>query len=96
MWHAPGRSFQEDFIAEIAADVRAWGQKGRMDRDSELEWDPPINAAPIGVMAESGGVAVAGNFGTYEKRLMVERGARESAGARAGCQARHSSQAKRL
>ena len=41
----------------------------------ELEWEPSLNAAHIGVTANSGVVTLAGHVGTYAEKLAAEKAA---------------------
>jgi hypothetical protein len=45
----------------------------KKDVESELEWDPHINAAHVGVMVENGVVSLTGHLGTYGEKFVVER-----------------------
>ncbi len=55
----------------------------KKDVESELEWDPAINAAHIGVMAQNGVVTVTGHLGTYGEKFLVERAVQRVQGVRA-------------
>ena len=52
---------------------------------AELEWDPEINAAAIGVGVKDGVVTVSGHFNTYAEKFAIERallrGAQQHLGA---------------
>ena len=50
---------------------------------AELEWDPEINAAAIGVGVKDGIVTVSGHLGTYAEKFAVERALRRIDGVRA-------------
>ena len=41
----------------------------------ELEWDPSLNAAHIGVMADKGIVTLTGHVGTYAEKMAAEKAA---------------------
>ena len=41
----------------------------------ELEWDPSLNAAHIGVMADKGVVTLTGHVGTYAEKMAAEKAA---------------------
>ena len=49
----------------------------------ELEFDPAVNPANIGVSAEAGVVTLSGHVGSYAQKLSAERAARRVRGVRA-------------
>ena len=49
----------------------------------QLEWDPKVDAAAIGVAASSGAVTLAGFVDTYAGKLAAERAAKRVRGVRA-------------
>ncbi len=49
----------------------------------ELEWEPSLNAAHIGVTANSGVVTLAGHVGTYAEKLAAEKAAGRVTGVKA-------------
>ena len=55
----------------------------KKDVESELEWDPAINAAHVGVMVENGVVTLTGHLGTYGEKFLVERAVQRVQGVRA-------------
>ncbi|SEA55068.1 BON domain-containing protein [Variovorax sp. YR216] len=55
----------------------------KKDVESELEWDPAINAAHIGVLVENGVVTLTGHLGTYGEKFLVERAIQRVQGVRA-------------
>lgn len=48
----------------------------------ELDWDPSINAAHIGVVAEDGIITLTGHVGSYAEKIAAERATRRVAGVR--------------
>jgi osmotically-inducible protein OsmY len=48
----------------------------------ELEWDPAVNAAHIGVVAEDGVITLSGHVGSYAEKLAAERATKRVAGVR--------------
>ena len=50
---------------------------------AELEWDPEINAAAIGVGVKDGIVTVSGHLGTYAEKFAIERALRRIDGVQA-------------
>ena len=48
----------------------------------ELEWDPRVNAAHIGVTAEGSVITLSGFVSTYAEKLAAERAAKRVAGVR--------------
>ncbi len=54
----------------------------KKDVEAELEWDPSINAAGVGVAAQDGVVTLTGHLGTYAEKVAVERAAKRVAGVR--------------
>ena len=50
---------------------------------AELEWDPEIHAAAIGVGVKDGVVTVSGHLGTYAEKFAIERALRRIEGVRA-------------
>lgn len=49
----------------------------------QLEWDPAVDAAGIGVTAREGAVTLTGSIGTYAGKLAAERAAKRVYGVRA-------------
>jgi osmotically-inducible protein OsmY len=49
----------------------------------QLEWDPEVDAAAIGVAAKGGSVTLTGLIGTYSGKLAAERAAKRVRGVRA-------------
>jgi osmotically-inducible protein OsmY len=49
----------------------------------QLEWDPEVDAAEIGVAARNGSVSLSGLTGTYSSKLAAERAAKRVHGVRA-------------
>ncbi|HSR24816.1 MAG TPA: BON domain-containing protein [Candidatus Eisenbacteria bacterium] len=49
---------------------------------AELEWEPGVNAAHIGVSARSGAVALTGHVRTYEEKALARRAAMRVYGVR--------------
>lgn len=54
----------------------------RNDVIAELEWEPGVNAAHIGVSAREGAVALTGHVGTFEERALARRAAFHVRGVR--------------
>lgn len=54
----------------------------KKDVEAELEWDPSINAAHVGVAVEDGVVTLTGHLCTFAEKLGVERAAKRVAGVR--------------
>ncbi|MFM1856800.1 MAG: hypothetical protein RLZ83_2109, partial [Pseudomonadota bacterium] len=50
---------------------------------AELEWDPEINAASIGVGVKDGVVTVSGHLDTYAEKFAIERALRRIVGVKA-------------
>jgi osmotically-inducible protein OsmY len=55
----------------------------RQDVIDELEWDPSISAANIGVAVEQGVVTLTGHVASYAEKVAAERAARRVRGVRA-------------
>jgi len=55
----------------------------RKDVIDELEWDPSVNAAHIGVAVEKGVVTLSGHVATYAEKIAAERAVRRVRGVRA-------------
>jgi osmotically-inducible protein OsmY len=53
------------------------------DVEAELDWDPAINAAAIGVSAIEGVVTLTGHIDTFAEKFAAERAARRVAGVKA-------------
>lgn len=53
------------------------------DVNAELEWDPAIRAAHVGVAVEDGVVVISGHLGSYAEKHAVERAVQRVAGVRA-------------
>lgn len=53
------------------------------DINAELEWDPAINAAHVGVAVEDGVVVISGHLGSVAEKYAVERAVQRVAGVRA-------------
>ena len=54
----------------------------KKDVEAELEWDPSIDAAHVGVAVEDGVVTLTGHLSTFAEKLGVERAAKRVAGVR--------------
>jgi osmotically-inducible protein OsmY len=48
----------------------------------ELEWDPSVNAAHIGVVAEDGVITLTGHVGSYAEKIAAERAVKRVSGVR--------------
>ena len=55
----------------------------KKDVQAELEWDPAINAAEVGVAVKDGVVTLSGHLDTFAEKCEVERVAQRVAGVRA-------------
>ncbi|MFO1185703.1 MAG: BON domain-containing protein [Bauldia sp.] len=55
----------------------------RADVLAELDWEPSVNAANIGVAVENGVVTLSGHVATYAQRFAAERAAKRVRGVRA-------------
>ena len=53
---------------------------------SELEWEPSVNAAHIGVVVEDGVVTLTGHVGSYAEKIAAERAVKRVAGVHAVAQ----------
>jgi osmotically-inducible protein OsmY len=85
-WHAPKMGDQGGAVTP-----RTMNRKDAMKTDSELkkdvlaelEWDPEINAASIGVGVKDGVVTVSGHLDTYAEKFAIERALRRVVGVQA-------------
>lgn len=50
---------------------------------AELEWDPEVNSAAVGVGVKDGVVTVSGHLDTYAEKFAIERALRRVAGVKA-------------
>ena len=50
---------------------------------AELEWDPEVNAATVGVAVKDGVVTLTGHLETYAEKFAIERAVRRLSGVRA-------------
>lgn len=57
--------------------------KLRQNVIDELEYDPSINAANIGVTVAEGVVTLTGHVGSYQEKIMVEAAVKQVGGVRA-------------
>lgn len=55
----------------------------KMDVESELDWDPAINAANVGVAVKAGIVSLTGHIDTYAEKHAIERAVQRVAGVKA-------------
>ena len=55
----------------------------KADVESELAWDPSINAANVGVAVKSGIVTLTGHIDTYAEKYAIERAAQRVQGVKA-------------
>jgi osmotically-inducible protein OsmY len=55
----------------------------KQDVESELDWDPAINAAHVGVAVKDGVVTLTGHLETYGEKHAIERALQRVAGVRA-------------
>jgi osmotically-inducible protein OsmY len=53
------------------------------DINAELEWDPAVDAAHVGVAVEDGVVTISGHLSDYAEKYAVERAVHRVAGVRA-------------
>jgi osmotically-inducible protein OsmY len=54
----------------------------KKDVEDELEWDPKVNAARVGVTVSSGVVTLAGDVDTYAEKAAAEAAAKRVSGVR--------------
>lgn len=54
----------------------------KKDVEAELDWDPSINAARVGVAVQDGVVTLTGHLGTFAEKAEIERAAKRVAGVR--------------
>lgn len=55
----------------------------KADVTNELQWDPAINAAHVGVMVQAGVVTLTGHLETYAEKFAVERAVQRVEGVKA-------------
>jgi osmotically-inducible protein OsmY len=55
----------------------------KQDVEGELDWDPKINAAQLGVSVDKGVVSLLGRVGTYAEKLAAEQAVKRVSGVRA-------------
>lgn len=55
----------------------------KKDVEAELNWDPAVNAAAIGVSAKNGVVTLTGHIETYAEKLAAEKALRRVSGVKA-------------
>lgn len=55
----------------------------KKDIEAELEWEPAVNAAHIGVLVHNGVVTLTGHLETFAEKHVAERVVRRVAGVRA-------------
>lgn len=55
----------------------------KKDVESELEWDPSVNAAHVGVMVDKGVVTLTGHLETYGEKYLIERAVQRVQGVKA-------------
>ncbi|MDT4875426.1 BON domain protein [compost metagenome] len=55
----------------------------KKDVEAELEWDPSINAAEVGVAVKDGVVTLSGHLDTFVEKYEVEKVVQRVAGVRA-------------
>jgi osmotically-inducible protein OsmY len=55
----------------------------KKDVNAELEWDPEIDAAQVGVAVKDGVVTISGHLKTYADKFSIERALRRIEGVRA-------------
>jgi osmotically-inducible protein OsmY len=55
----------------------------KRDVESELEWDPSINATHVGVTVEAGVVTLSGHLDTFAEKYAAERAAQRVEGVKA-------------
>ena len=55
----------------------------KKDVEAELEWDPAVDAAHIGVAVKDGVVTLTGHLETFAEKYVAERAVRRVAGVRA-------------
>lgn len=55
----------------------------KKDIEAELEWDPAINAAQVGVSVKNGVVSLSGHLDTYAEKRAVEKAVQRVSGVQA-------------
>lgn len=55
----------------------------KKDVEAELEWDPSVNAAHVGVAVKDGVVSLTGHLDTYAEKFAIERAVQRVIGAQA-------------
>lgn len=55
----------------------------KKDVENELEWDPSVNAAQVGVAVDKGVVTLTGHLDTYGEKYLVERAVQRVQGVKA-------------
>ena len=55
----------------------------KMDVEAELEWEPSVNAAQVGVVVRDGVVTLSGHLDTYAQKHAAERAAQRVQGVKA-------------
>jgi osmotically-inducible protein OsmY len=63
--------------------VRKTDSELKKDVLAELEWDPEINAASVGIGVKDGVVTVSGHLDTYAEKFAIERALRRLPGVKA-------------
>jgi len=54
----------------------------KKDVEAELEWNPAINAARVGIAVQDGVVTLTGHLGTFGEKMHAERAVKRVAGVR--------------
>lgn len=82
-----GAACREDLDGMVCAVLALTMKKSdtqlKSEIESELHWDPQVNAAQIGVTVDQGAVSLLGTVGTYAEKFAAEDAARRVGGARA-------------
>jgi len=78
MWRPVQRNKPIAQELEVKTDMQL-----KKDVLAELEWDPSINAARIGVEVDGGVVTLSGHVGSYPAKLAAERAAQRVSGVKA-------------
>jgi osmotically-inducible protein OsmY len=55
----------------------------KKDVEDELQWDPKVNAARVGVSVQNGAVSLTGEVDTYPEKWAAEEAAKRVEGVRA-------------
>ena len=68
--------------ASVAITMKKSDTQLKAEIETELHWDPKVNAAQIGVTVDQGAVSLLGTVGTYAEKFAAEDAARRVCGVR--------------